>query len=295
MATHDVVTLSEVYITVANVCDVGVSLKSTVFSQGNVYSDHTPSTRRLNASESIFSSFFVEEERIQSWSQFSDLTACNQGAATTRRETMITSGKLRITLQIAFEYNDVLSLTSVGRPSTWDTNCSSVLFARMGPSFITTGALSSRVSRRHCLISYHRFNHLFVYLASEVSFRSGLVRFWHIHVWHSPSYRQKLLLSVWDPPQPRSPPRPALSLLSNARITLLAFPTVLTRSGTFIRGDVTRMIPRWWVHVTWASASLVTAVPPIRSFSSVLLSIYDFSPRLATILALWVKQLPVRA
>ena len=170
-----------------------------------------------------------------------------------------------------------------------------VLLARMGPPFITTGALSSQVSRRHCLISYHWFNHVLMYLASEVSFRSGLVRFWHIHVWHSPSYRQKLRLPMQDPAQPRSPPRPVLSLLSNARITLLARSKVPTRSGTFIRGDVTRMIPGWWVHVTWASASLVTAVPPIRSFSSLLLVKYDFSPILATILALRVKQLPVRA
>jgi len=118
-----------------------------------------------------------------------------------------------------------------------------VLFARMGPPFITTGALSSRVSRRHRLISYNRFNHLLVYLAAKVSFRSGLVSSWLILVWRSLSYRQKLLLPMQDPAQPRSPPRPALSLLSNARITLLAFSTVPTRSGTFIRGDVTRMIP----------------------------------------------------
>ena len=68
MATHNVVTLSEAYITVANVCDVGVSLESTVFSQKNVYSYHTPLTWRLNALESIFTSSFVEEERVQSCS-----------------------------------------------------------------------------------------------------------------------------------------------------------------------------------------------------------------------------------
>jgi len=141
-------------------------------------------------------------------------------------------------------YNCGVSLRSVVRTSTQDTNCREVLFARMGPPFITTGALSSRVSRRHRLISYNRFNHLLVYLAAKVSFRSGLVSSWLILVWHSLSYRQKLLLPMQDPAQPCAPPRPALSLLSNARITLLAFPTVPTRSGTFIRGDVTRMIPR---------------------------------------------------
>ena len=93
-----------------------------------------------------------------------------------------------------FVYNCGVSFGSVVRTSTQDTNCREVLFARMGPPFITTGALSSRVSRRHRLISYHRFNHLLVYLASKVSFRSGLVSSWLIRVWHSLSYRQKLLL-----------------------------------------------------------------------------------------------------
>ena len=90
-------------------------------------------------------------------------------------------------------YNWGGSMKSVVQTSTPDKNCRVALFARMGPLFITTGALSSRVSRHHRLISYHRFNHLFVYLASKVSFRSGLVSSWLIRVWHSLSYRQKLL------------------------------------------------------------------------------------------------------
>ena len=56
-----------------------------------------------------------------------------------------------------------------------------------------------------------------------------------------------------------------------------------TRSKSFIRWDVTQMIPGWQCHVTWAPVSLVISGPPLADFS-VSLHYIRFSRLTATIM-----------